>query len=274
MRTVKRRDFLGGAIAACAASLPALGQGAPRDGRAPLTMPQLEALVRGQLGGKLTCVRTPESVDGPYYSETSLQRRAIAEGERGLRMRLGITVANALMEGSACAPLAGAIVDVWQANADGVYSNVITELQGRDTTGQTFLRGHQVTDQNGYVEFDTLVPGWYLGPMPEPVGVIARAPHVHVKVFLDHKIVTTQLYFPDRFLEDLYRGTEPYSAHRSLIVPGGSKRYDRIQNREDMVFVADKARPMSIERQADGVRATATIGLVTLGSEGFAPLFR
>lgn len=42
---------------------------------------------------------------------------------------------------------------VWQTDATGLYSNVGTDLQPMDTVGQTFLR---VTDENGYVEFETI----------------------------------------------------------------------------------------------------------------------
>ena len=41
------------------------------------------------------------------------------------------------------------------------------------------------------VEFDSVVPGWEVGRN------VVRATHVHVKVFHENKVATTQLYFPD-----------------------------------------------------------------------------
>ncbi len=85
-----------------------------------------------------------------------------------MRLRLGVRVADALIPGSSCAPLPGAVVDVWQADADGMYSNVGGDLQNVDTVGQTFMRGHQLSNRDGYVEFDTVVPGWELVGVPIP----------------------------------------------------------------------------------------------------------
>jgi protocatechuate 3,4-dioxygenase beta subunit len=65
-------------------------------------------------------------------------------------------------------PLAGARVDIWCANAQGVYSDVTQQ----NTVGQDFLRGYQVTNAQGLVQFLTVYPGWYSG----------RTPHIHVRV--------------------------------------------------------------------------------------------
>jgi protocatechuate 3,4-dioxygenase beta subunit len=267
MSRIDRRKFVVGSAAAltgCAASLPQ----AATDGRASASRRSVEALLRGQFDGQLTCVRTAESTDGPFYGESSPLRRALAEDHPGRRLRLRIAVANAMVPGSTCAPLRDAIVDVWQADAEGAYSNVKGDLQERDTSGQTFLRGHQVTDGSGHVEFETIVPGWYLGPMPPPVNDVPRTPHIHVKVFHDHKIVTTQLYFPDRLLDALYADVLPYSAHRSL------KGVTRIRNADDAVFNLDRSAPMEIQERGDALLATATIGVVTLGNGSFTPRFR
>ena len=67
-----------------------------------------------------------------------------------------------------CAPVAGAVVDIWHANAAGKYSDVGSE----GTSGKKYLRGLQVSDANGQVKFTTIFPGWYQG----------RAVHIHFKV--------------------------------------------------------------------------------------------
>jgi protocatechuate 3,4-dioxygenase beta subunit len=65
-------------------------------------------------------------------------------------------------------PPKGARVDIWHANPQGIYSAV----KDQATTGKKFLRGYQVTDNNGTVRFITIYPGWYQG----------RAIHIHDKV--------------------------------------------------------------------------------------------
>jgi hypothetical protein len=78
----------------------------------------------------------------------------------------------------------GPVVDIWHADADGLYSNVGADLQEENTVGQTFMRGHQVADATGMVEFNSVVPGWEIGRN------VARTTHVHVKVFHENKVVT------------------------------------------------------------------------------------
>ena len=59
-------------------------------------------------------------------------------------------------------------MDIWHANSQGVYSDV----KDQGTMGKKFLRGYQMTDNNGTVRFTTIYPGWYQG----------RAIHIHDKV--------------------------------------------------------------------------------------------
>src|SRR6185295_6037109 len=74
-------------------------------------------------------------------------------------------------------PIAGALLDFWQANDAGQYDN-----QGYE------LRGHQYTDPDSYYTLGTVVPGLYPG----------RTRHIHVKVQAPNgPVLTTQLYFPN-----------------------------------------------------------------------------
>lgn len=274
MRGINRRRFIraAGAVAGAGVSGMAMAQGG--DGRAAITRADLEALAQQRQGGTLTCVQTPESVDGPYYYPSSLARVALAEGREGVRLRLGITIANAVVGGDSCSPLPAAVVDVWHADAEGQYSNVAPGLQRTSTVGETFCRGHQVTDDSGYVEFDTIVPGWEFIETRPPSTVVRRTTHIHVKVFSDFKVTTTQLYFPDDYMNELYAGVQPYTANRSMEAPGSGRRYERITNAEDREFLSSQSRPMSLERTADGIVARATIGLATLGTRRLQTLFR
>lgn len=278
---LRRREFLArmGALAGSTASGWALadaGRGA-RDGRTPFTQRDINAADLAMAGGQFTCVRTQESADGPFYYESSPQRRAIAEDRLGMPMRLGIRVINATSAarpGGGCVPLAGAIVDIWQTDADGMYSNVGGDVQLEDTSGKKFLRGHYVTDENGYVEFTSLVPGWELVAVPRPSQAFVRTTHIHVKVFQERKIVTTQLYLPDPFLDELYAGAAPYRSHRQMKVPGLDRSFDRIRNVQDVIFQNDHSRPMGIKREKNGIFAQATIGVMSMGALGYDSLFR
>jgi len=221
-----RRRFVTTSAARAAAQLVGVSVAdaqSRRDGTSPIAAANIDALAAQRTGGRFTCIRTPESNDGPFYYRSSPRRRAIAEGRRGVPLKLRITVANALHPGDACPPLSDALVDVWHADADGMYSNVGADLQIENTVGQTFMRGHQVTDASGQVEFDSVVPGWEIGRN------VVRATHVHVKVFHENKVITTQLYFPNQFLDDLYVNVDPYRTHQQMTAPGG-KLSNRIRN--------------------------------------------
>lgn len=271
-----RRDFIASTAAFAATTLTAdFAQSAdvlPRDGRAAITKAESDAMDVAISKGGFTCVRTAESGDGPYYYESSLRRRDVTEGRRGLPLKLGVRVLNATAPAIGCSPLAGAIVDLWQADADGMYSNVGSDLQNENTIGKTFMRGHQVTNAEGYVEFDTVVPGWEL--VASPLRVISRATHIHLKVFHEHKIATTQIYLPDAFLDEVYASVDPYRKHGEMTAPGAKGTFKRIRNTEDMVFNGDASKPVEIQRVGKGVTAQASIGIVTLGGRGVAPLFR
>jgi protocatechuate 3,4-dioxygenase beta subunit len=245
-----------------------------RNGRTAVTRPEQLAMGVQRANGHYTCVRTMESNEGPYYYESSQRRSNITEGRKGVPLRLRVLVANASQPGDTCSALTGAVVDVWQADADGQYSNVSTDFQHLDTVGQTYLRGHQITDATGFVEFETIVPGWELISVRPPQNAVLRATHIHVRVFHERQVTTTQLYFPDEYLDELYANVDPYRTHRKMTAPGATGEFERLRNTQDSAFHADQSKPMEIQRVSSGITAQATIGLVTLGSRGFAPLFR
>lgn len=115
---------------------------------------------------------TPTMTEGPYYITGSPERASLIEpGMKGTRLSLSGYVLT-----SDCQPVTHALLDFWQANAQGKYDN----------NGYT-LRGHEYTDDNGYYHLDTIVPGIYPG----------RTEHLHVKVQAPGgPLLTTQLFFP------------------------------------------------------------------------------
>lgn len=116
---------------------------------------------------------TPAQTEGPFFTPRSPKRTSLLEdGMKGTRL----TVTGMVLTRS-CRPVAGALVDFWQADDGGEYDNAGYRL-----------RGHQFTDAQGRYRLDTVVPGLYPG----------RTRHIHVKVQNARQpVLTTQLYFPD-----------------------------------------------------------------------------
>ena len=141
------------------------------------------------LGAKV-CVLTPEATEGPFYFDPKLVRSDITEGKQGALLLLTVQI----VEAKDCAPLQDTRVDVWHADALGLYSGY-ARLETGSAKGQTFLRGTQFTGTEGEVHFNTIYLGWYPG----------RTPHIHFKVFIDNRnVITGQLYFPEHITEHVY----------------------------------------------------------------------
>ena len=151
-----------------------------------------------------TCVMTPEKTEGPYFVDERLNRSDIRAGQAGTPLALTMYVFDAAGD---CAPVAGAQVDVWHANADGEYSDVAQN----GTTGETWLRGYQVTDADGRARFTTIWPGWYRG----------RTVHIHFKVRSSGLEFTSQLFFTDEMNATVFAGA-PYSARGSADTTDGT----------------------------------------------------
>jgi protocatechuate 3,4-dioxygenase beta subunit len=183
------------------------------------------------------CVVRPALTEGPYFVDAKLDRSDIradpADGtlRPGAPLRLALRVSR--LAAGACAPLPGAMVDVWHCDAAGVYSDVTDP--GGSTVGHKFLRGYQVTGADGLVHFTTIYPGAYPG----------RAVHIHFKVRSAagggagagrgggraHEF-TSQLFFDDA-LTDQVHAQPPYA--------GGARR---MRNGRDGIYRAAGAQLM------------------------------
>jgi protocatechuate 3,4-dioxygenase beta subunit len=186
-----------------------------------------------------TCLLAPEQTEGPFYADIGLERRDITEGLAGQPLRLGIRVVD-----EDCAALPGAMVDVWHCDVDGDYSAFSDGAGSTDDAGEgtTFLRGSQVADADGIVEFATNYPGWYQG----------RTVHIHTKVRInDAEVLTTQLYFPDDVSDEVFT-EEPYAG-----------RGERDTRNEDDAIAGDPAAAGNLLTiRSPG---SSTVGLVVLG---------
>jgi protocatechuate 3,4-dioxygenase beta subunit len=146
------------------------------------------------------CDPTPPQTQGPFWLDENPQRSDIrADPSDGttrpgvpLTLRLRVTRSDA-----ACAPAGGAQVDVWQCDAGGVYSDDANTGE----PGGRFLRGYQLADANGAVQFTTIYPGWYPG----------RTVHVHYRVRGAGGVdFTSQVYFDDT-ITDQVLANAPYA---------------------------------------------------------------
>jgi protocatechuate 3,4-dioxygenase beta subunit len=157
----------------------------------------------GGLDATPQCEESEDNIEGPFYKEGAPPKTDLTEnGMPGTRL----TISGSVL-GLTCAPLAGALIDVWQANDDGAY----------DAVG-FILRGTLNADAEGKYSFKTIIPGHYLN-----VGQF-RPAHIHVKVSAPgYVLLTTQLYFEG----DPYNESDAFIKDSLIMtltdVPGGEK---------------------------------------------------
>ncbi|MFD0377629.1 intradiol ring-cleavage dioxygenase [Streptomyces sp. NPDC059525] len=204
-------------LAAGSASVAALAAGCGRPAAAP---------AGGTAPG---CVLAVRAGAGPNYAGPGRTRSDVTDGREGVPLRLELTVVRA---SAGCRPLAGAAVDIWQADAAGVYS------EGRES----FLRGVQTTDASGRCAFRTIVPGWYAG----------LAPHIHFKVRPDARTETTsQFFLPEDFLREVY-ARQPYARRRAPRSPNAH---------DDRYRAAGGTMTLTPVAEGGGYRAAYTVGI-------------
>jgi protocatechuate 3,4-dioxygenase beta subunit len=188
------------------------GPPAPGGSNPPFAQQQVIAAVTSQnctlTPSLIEKENTPQQTEGPYFVDEMLNRSDIrsdpSDGsvQDGIPLVFVIHVFHVDSDGS-CTKVKGAHVDIWHANSQGFYS----DIQQDGTAGKKYLRGYQVTDDNGTVKFTTIYPGWYQG----------RAVHVHIKVRTFDGTQTTsewtsQFYFNDS-ITDKVQSAVPYSDH-------------------------------------------------------------
>jgi protocatechuate 3,4-dioxygenase beta subunit len=163
-----------------------------------------------------TCTPTPETIAGPTWFDTHDVRSDVRDGRPGVELVLALRVARA----AGCTPVTGAVVDLWQADAAGVYSGFAGvgagdggQPDGQDEYGRPqsqatapgrALRGTQQSGPDGVVQFTTIYPGWYP----------TRTPHLHVEVHVaGATVLTTQLFFDDAVSDQVFAGHAEYQQH-------------------------------------------------------------
>jgi protocatechuate 3,4-dioxygenase alpha subunit len=130
---------------------------------------------------------TPSQTAGPYLhlgltDERSISRVA-GDGAKGERVRLTFRV----LDGES-APVPDALVEVWQADAEGNYAH-----HGGGVASESFGGfGRMPTAEDGACTFETIKPGCVPGP-----GKTVQAPHVNVSILGRGilKRLSTRVYF-------------------------------------------------------------------------------
>jgi protocatechuate 3,4-dioxygenase beta subunit len=260
---------LGGLLAACGSSGSDSGSGSgPGSGSGSGAKSSLRpsssagADIVGLLDTASTCSLAKEETQGPYWFDVDSIRTDIREGRPGTELALALRVqdASSCSSGGKAVAVPNAVVELWHCDAGGAYSGFEGgsaggrpggssggtsngsyskgDSEAKTTDDGTYLRGAQVADANGIVQFTTIYPGWYRG----------RTTHIHLKVHVDKRtVLTTQLYADDKLTDTVYTAS-PYSAR-----PGRDTR-----NADDSIF--DKSGVMTIRE-----RGTGYLGLINLG---------
>lgn len=139
------------------------------------------------------------SIEGPYYvpgapeqgAEGTIPMRADEPGTP-LVWTGGVTSTDG-------SPIPGAVVEVWHADAEGLYSQYAPGLP------EWNLRGTFTADDQGKFHITTVQPAPYQIPTDGACGKLIaaadwhawRPAHLHVKVSAPgHELLTAQLYFP------------------------------------------------------------------------------
>jgi hydroxyquinol 1,2-dioxygenase len=148
---------------------------------------------------------TPSSVEGPFHSPAPTRANGdwIADGPE--RARAQVMVVRGRVTDTDGKPIAGATVDVWQADDAGYYDTQDPEQELGN------LRGLFTTDADGAYWFRSVVPASYPVPTDGPGGELLRAmgrhpmrpAHVHYRVeAAGHRPVTTHVFVAgDEYLD-------------------------------------------------------------------------
>lgn len=198
---------------------------------------------------------------GLYHFDADRIRSDIREDRQGSTLRVAIRVQDA----TTCEPIPSAVVEIWHCDAGGLYSgfeSASRAVGGDGPTGERptgvppsggpggpgaggrrpgagdgtptdegrYLRGAQVTNADGIVEFVTIYPGWYQG----------RSVHIHAMVHIGNaRVLTTQMFFDEKVSDRVY-AARPYAGHTG----------QRLRNDSDSFY--DDSLLMKLTREGAG----------------------
>ncbi len=135
--------------------------------------------------------RTPDQILGPFWPTAAVPDRSgdltRVPGRSGRAQGQLLHVMGRVL-GRDGKPVAGAKLDVWQANSVGKYDHPSDNNPAPlDPNFEGF--GEIMTDDNGRYHFETVKPGKY------PAGRTVRPPHIHFEITGHVDRLVTQMYF-------------------------------------------------------------------------------
>jgi protocatechuate 3,4-dioxygenase beta subunit len=259
----RRRVLIGGGTAAVVGGLAVAGL-ASAD---PLSTQQStpEAATSGTASASASatatttvCTLTAEVTEGPYSLDGALVRKDIREDKEGVEVQYTFTVVDT---GNDCAPLADALVEIWHCDSLGEYSGYVGGNGHDEDDDGTFLRGGQMTDENGQCSITSIWPGHY----------VSRAVHVHMRVHTDvtltdnsytggEVIHTGQLFF-DADINAEIQALSPYSDNTTAeTLLKDDSIYDDAGASSGLLTLTALGTSVS-----DGYTATLTVGVNSTG---------
>jgi protocatechuate 3,4-dioxygenase beta subunit len=194
------------------------------------------------------CALVATTTEGPCTTASDLVREDISEGGAGLPVRMALRIVD-----TACNPIAGAAVKVWQTNITGSYSGQTPNnafcLEDQAYASMNFGRGVQLTNSAGIVYFDTCFPGWYSG----------RAIHIHFQIKNGNTSTkVSQLFFPETLT------TEIFSTHGDYMPFGQPNVTNTSDNIVSAIPAADRARLIfEYAKMSDGAMLASKTVTVT-----------
>ena len=153
-----------------------------------------------------SCLLTPEAGEGPFYLDPKLVRADITSGQPGAPLRLAMQVVRA----GDCATLANARVDVWHADAVGLYSGT----RSNPGSAATLPRLPSVNSNSEELSSPTRGPRAIPYNIPElvrwayttrPLQGLSRA----------KEVVASRIFFPDEITREVFAEWQPYREHVS-----------------------------------------------------------
>lgn len=137
---------------------------------------------------------TPAQTEGPFYPETPIEKQLfsdtdLAQKTAGHEYAKGqLAVIHGLVTDRKGKPLAGAVVEAWQACAAGRYNHSKDNNAALLDNNFQFW-GRALTADDGKYSFNTIIPGLYPGRMGR---------HIHFRIDTKQfKRLTTQCYFAE-----------------------------------------------------------------------------
>ncbi|MEU1303753.1 dioxygenase [Streptomyces shenzhenensis] len=184
-----------------------------------------------QLNNRFTAEATPATVLGPFHIDGS------PTVPRGFDMSDGIPGTPLFVTGKVTdtegRPVADAVLDVWQADADGAYEAQLPEVD------EARLRARYRTAADGSYCIRTIAPRGYAIPMDGPVGDLVRATDIsyfrpaHIHFLIDEpgyrKLITHLFRAGSDYLDsDVVFGTKdalivPFTVRPAGGAPDGSR---------------------------------------------------